>query len=79
MKRRLLATFLSLCLLVGLLPTVALAADADEEQAPVCAQLDGCVDGVHATDCPLYVEPTDDTLQSRSRRSLPRNLLLQMS
>lgn len=67
MKRRLLATFLSLCLLVGLLPTVALAADADEEQAPVCAQLDGCVDGVHATDCPLYVEPTDDTLQEQEQ------------
>ena len=94
MKRRLLATFLSLCLLVGLLPTVALATDeepgaesapvctcealctegaADETcsvcaedytlctyvapDEPVCAQLDGCVNGAHAADCPLYVEP----------------------
>lgn len=131
MKRRLLATFLSLCLLVGLLPTVALAADEetgaelsavctcealcteeavdetcpvcaenytlcayvapDDEKEPVsctategctledghegacvtqlgepaCAQLEGCVDGVHATDCPLYVEPTHDTLQGQ--------------
>lgn len=104
MKRRLLATFLSLCLLVGLLPTVALAADEETgaelsavctcealctEEAvdetcpvcaedytlctyvapdePVCAQLDGCVNGAHAADCPLYVEPTDDTLQEQEQ------------
>ena len=104
MKRRLLATFLSLCLLVGLLPTVALATDeepgvepspvctcealctegaADETcsvcaedytlctyvapDEPVCAQLDGCVNGAHAADCPLYVEPTDDTLQEQEQ------------
>lgn len=105
MKRRLLATFLSLCLLVGLLPTVALAADeepgaepapvctcealctegaADETcpvcaedytlctyaapDEPICAQLDGCVDGAHAADCPLYVEPTDDTQQEQEQK-----------
>lgn len=104
MKRQLLATFLSLCLLVGLLPTVALAADEETgaelsavctcealctEEAvdetcpvcaedytlctyvapdePVCAQLDGCVNGAHAADCPLYVEPTDDTLQEQEQ------------
>ena len=38
MKRRLLATFLSLCLLVGLLPTVALA--DDESQAETAVQSD---------------------------------------
>ena len=102
MKRRLLATFLSLCLLVGLLPTVALAADeepgaepsavctcgalctegaADEtcpvcaedytlctyaaQDEPVCAGLDGCAGDVHAEGCPLYVEPTHDTLQGQ--------------
>ena len=105
MKRRLLATFLSLCLLVGLLPTVALATDeepgaelsavctcealctegaADETcpvcaegytlctyaapDEPVCAQLDGCVDGAHAADCPLYEEPTDDTQQEQEQK-----------
>lgn len=105
MKRRLLATFLSLCLLVGLLPTVALATDeepgaeptpvctcesfctegaADETcpvcaedytlctyaapDEPICAQLDGCVDGAHAADCPLYVEPTDDTQQEQEQK-----------
>lgn len=104
MKRRLLATFLSLCLLVGLLPTVALATDeepgtepasvctcealctegvADETcsvcaedytlctyvapDEPACAQLEGCVNGAHAADCPLYVEPTDDTLQEQEQ------------
>ena len=105
MKRRLLATFLSLCLLVGLLPTVALATDeepgvepstvctcealctegaADETcsvcaedytlctyvapDEPVCAQLDGCVNGAHAADCPLYVETTDDTQQEQEQK-----------
>lgn len=39
MKRRLLATFLSLCLLVGLLPTVALATDEElgGNPSPVCS------------------------------------------
>lgn len=104
MKRRLLATFLSLCLLVGLLPTVALATDeepgaepstvctcealctegaADETcpvcaedythctyaapDEPVCAGLDGCAGDVHAEGCPLYVEPTHDTLQGQEQ------------
>ena len=104
MKRRLLATFLSLCLLMGLLPTVALAADeeagaepsavctcealctegAADESCPVCAEnytlcacaaqdesvcagLDGCTGDVHAEGCPLYVEPTEDTLQEQEQ------------
>ena len=104
MKRRLLATFLSLCLLVGLLPTVALATDEEPgaEPAsvcicearctegaadktcpvcaadytvcayvapvePVCAGLDGCVNGAHAADCPLYAEPADDTQQEQEQ------------
>ena len=60
MKRRLLATFLSLCLLVGLLPTVALATDegtVDEPQAVGCTELSGCIDGIHDPNCPLYEEP----------------------
>ena len=104
MKQRLLATFLSLCLLMGLLPTVALAADeeagaepsavctcealctegAADESCPVCAEnytlcacaaqdesvcagLDGCTGDVHAEGCPLYVEPTEDTLQEQEQ------------
>lgn len=35
---------------------------------PICAQLDGCVDGAHAADCPLYVEPTDDTQQEQEQK-----------
>ena len=135
MKRRLLATFLSLCLLVGLLPTVALAADEEpfgdpspvctcaafctEETADkncsvcaedytlcayvvpdgkaeptpctktkgcvlkdghegacitspnerVCADLEGCAEGSHAKECPLYVEPTHDTPQDQAQNA----------
>ncbi len=95
MKKRILASFLSLVLVLSLVPASALAAeepkqDVDstvvteaptdpsdtgstepsgetpgeppveeptEPEAPVCAQLEGCVDGAHDPECPLYVEP----------------------
>ena len=45
MKRRLIASLLAVCLVAGLLPTVALAAEGKpgEENAPGCAELEGCV------------------------------------
>ena len=93
MKKRILASFLSLVLVLSLVPASALAAEepqqdvdstvvteapADpsdtgstepsgetpveppveeptEPEAPVCAQLEGCVDGAHDPECPLYV------------------------
>lgn len=57
MKKRLLASLLSLCLLVGLLPTAALAADEaqDSETPAVCTELDGCIEDAHDEGCPLYV------------------------
>lgn len=65
MKKRLLASLLSLCLLMGLLPTAALAAedtadDTADEAAVVCAELEGCIDGAHDEDCPLYVVPGEE-------------------
>ena len=60
MKKRLLASLLSLCLLVGLFPTAALAAEdtADEAQATACTATVGCtlVAG-HDGECILPDEP----------------------
>lgn len=67
MKKRLLASLLSLCLLVGLLPTAALAADEaqDSETPAVCTELDGCIEDAHDEGCPLYAAqeeaPMEDT------------------
>lgn len=61
MKKRLLASLLSLCLLVGLFPTAALAAeDTADEAAVVCMELEGCIGDTHDEDCPLYVAPNED-------------------
>lgn len=64
MKKRILASLLSLCLLVGLFPTAALAADnePDGETPVVCAELVGCVEDAHDEGCPLYVDvaPEED-------------------
>lgn len=59
MKRKALSWLLVLCLIVGLLPTAALAAeDGVGGDAPVvCAELDGCTGDDHAEGCPLYVAP----------------------
>lgn len=56
MKKRLLASLLSLCLIVGLLPTAALAVDEEPggEAPVVCAGLEGCVGDAHDAECPLY-------------------------
>ena len=56
MKKRLLASLMSLCLIVGLLPTAAFAAEADttEEvpQAVVCEATPGCtLEAGHEGDC----------------------------
>lgn len=61
MKKRLLASLLCLCLIVGLLPTAALAVDetTDGETLVVCAGLDGCVEDAHDEGCPLYVTPNE--------------------
>lgn len=58
MKRRLLATFLSLCLLVGLLPTVALATDEEPgaEPTPVCTCESFCTEGAADETCPVCAE-----------------------
>ena len=58
MKRRLLATFLSLCLLVGLLPTVALATDEEPgaEPTPVCTCESLCTEGAADETCPVCAE-----------------------
>lgn len=62
MKRRLIASLLAVCLVAGLLPTVALAAEGKpgEENAPGCAELEGCVGEAHGEDCSLYVPPAAD-------------------
>ncbi len=67
MKKQLLASLLTLCLIVGLFPTMALAMNQDVESGskpseisepaePVCGALEGCVGDVHDPDCPLYSE-----------------------
>lgn len=69
MKKRLLASLLSLCMVMTMLPATALAADETmgDEPPVICAELEGCVDGAHDADCPLYValeetgnEPADE-------------------
>lgn len=58
MKKRILASLLSLCLLAGLLPTVALAADGEPDSGvQVCSQTDACPADTHSEDCPLYKAP----------------------
>ena len=58
---RILSSLLALCLLIGMLPTAALAAE-DEPQdggAPiVCTELEGCTEDTHDESCPLYVKPS---------------------
>ena len=66
MRKRLLSIFLSLVMIVSLLPVSALATDegdVDVGAEQICAQLEGCVDGAHAPECPLYValeEPSQE-------------------
>ena len=59
MKRKALSWLLALCLIVGLLPTAALAAEDDVggDAPAVCAELDGCTGDDHDEGCPLYVTP----------------------
>ena len=60
MKQRLLATFLSLCLLVGLLPTVALA-----EESPA-SETQGEASEQQATATDSTLETTTDLLSGNS-------------
>lgn len=59
MKRKALSWLLALCLIVGLLPTAALAAENDVggDAPAVCAELEGCTGYEHDEGCPLYVAP----------------------
>lgn len=60
MRKRLLSIFLSLVMIVSLLPVSALATDEgspDSGTDVVCTELDGCIDGNHAPECPLYTPP----------------------
>ncbi len=61
MKKGLFVSLLSLCLMVGLLPTAAMAAndEPDVEASAVCAKLEGCIDDAHDEICPLYVAPPE--------------------
>ena len=63
MKKRILASLLSLCLIVGLLPTAALAADesgTEGEMPAVCTCTALCTEGSVDETCPVCAE--DDTL-----------------
>lgn len=63
MKKRILASLLSLCLIVGLLPTAVLAADesgTEGESPAVCTCTALCAEGSVDETCPVCVE--DDTL-----------------
>ena len=108
MKKRLLASLLSLAMVLTMLPSAALAVEdepdtgdppqecicetlcteeavntecpvcaedisactgmAPEEDPaePVCAELPGCVDGVHDAACPLYVAPEEETIKNEN-------------
>ena len=62
MKKRILASLLSLCLIVGLLPAAALAADeggTDGETPVVCTMDEGCAAKTHDEGCPLYAAPEE--------------------
>lgn len=62
MKKRILASLLSLCLIVGLLPAAALAADesgTDGETPVVCTMDGGCEAETHDEGCPQYAAPEE--------------------
>lgn len=60
MKKRLLASLLSVCLIVGLFPAALAVDETPGDEAPaVCEQLDGCVEGAHDEECPLYAAPEE--------------------
>lgn len=61
MKKRILASFLSLVLVLSLVPVSALAAEEQTgPETPVCAELAGCTEDAHDPACPLYVAPGGD-------------------
>ena len=60
MKKRLLASLLSVCLIVGLFPAALAVDETPGDEAPaVCEQLEGCVEGAHDEACPLYAAPEE--------------------
>lgn len=61
MKKRILASFLSLVLVLSLVPMSALAVEEQTgPETPVCAGLEGCTEDAHDPACPLYVAPGGD-------------------
>lgn len=65
MKKRLLASLLTLCMAFTLLSAAALAVenDADSTESVICAELEGCAGGSHAEDCPAYAAPASDAAE----------------
>lgn len=58
MKKRILASLLSLCLLVGMLPATALAAEDETSEgtaAVACTKTADCPAEEHTEDCPKYI------------------------
>ena len=61
MKKQILASFLSLVLVLSLVPASALAVEEQTgPETPVCAELTGCTEDTHDPACPLYVTPGGD-------------------
>lgn len=76
MKKRLLASLMSLCLIVGLLPTAAFAAEADTtEEAPqagVCEVTPGCtLEAGHEGDCVVAPAEGNSSEQENSTDTQP--------
>lgn len=72
MKKRILTSLLSLCLIVGLLPTAALAADesgTEGEALAVCTCTALCAEGAVDETCPVCAE--DDTLCAYTEELAP--------
>lgn len=67
MKKRILASLMCVCLLVGLLPTAALATEDTAGEATACTVTEGCTleDG-HEGECVLSDEAADDLADASS-------------
>ena len=73
MKKRILASLMSLCLLAGLLPTAALAAeDGGADSSPlVCTTDEGCSAERHEENCPLYEMPEEENEEAPVLETAP--------
>lgn len=71
MKKRILAGFLSLALVLSLVPMNVLAAEVQTgSEVSVCAALEGCTEDTHDPACPLYVAPEDLTALQAPRAEM---------